>query len=425
MATGSDPAESGAPTAAANKRNVRLWLAGTSVSLFGDAALWIALGIWMKDLTDSNGAAGLAFAAYVLPRLGAPFLGLVVDRYRRRPLIALINFALAGWVCLAFLVHDKDQAWLLYLVLFGIGLGVGMHNAAGSALLTRLVPAEELGPTNALMRTLQEGGMLVAPAVGAALYTWVGPRAVAGLEVVTFLACALCVLAVKVDEPEPKRPDGKLVQELLAGVRHLARTPQLRAVSLAMGLGLLGFGFIETLIYAVADEGLHRSASFVGVLTVVKGVGSVLGGLAGVRVLKRMGPGREAMLTVFGLGTMGLGCALLILPGVVAALAGVFVIGLGIPGAVVGLYTSVQRNSPDQLQGRVASAASMLATAPQVLAVFTSAALVASVDFRVLLGVMTVLVLGGSGYLALRLRALRAAPRPAPAQPQSAPAAAE
>ncbi|MFJ9864335.1 MFS transporter [Streptomyces sp. NPDC101165] len=421
------PTDSEAPQARTpGKRDVRLWIAGTSVSLFGDAALWIALGIWMKDLTDSNGAAGLAFAAYVVPRLGAPFLGLAVDRYRRRPLIALINFVLAGWVCLAFLVQDKDQAWLLYLVLFGIGLGVGMHNAAGSALLTRLVPPDDLGTTNALMRTLQEGGMLVAPAVGTLLYTMVGARAVAALEVVTFLLCAVCVLAVRVDEPEPQRPDGRLSQELLAGVRHLARTPRLRAVSVAMGFGLLGFGFIETLIYAVADEGLHRSATFVGVLTVSKGVGSVLGGVAGGRVLKRVGPGREAMLTVLGLGTMGLGCALLILPGVAVALAGVFVIGLGIPGAVVGLYTSVQRNSPDGLQGRVASAASMLATAPQVLAVATSAALIAAVDYRVLLGVMVVLIVGSSCYLGLRVRTFTTAPQPGPAaQTHSASAAAE
>jgi predicted MFS family arabinose efflux permease len=422
MPTDSEASQARTP----GKRDVRLWIAGTSVSLFGDAALWIALGIWMKDLTDSDGAAGLAFAAYVVPRLGAPFLGLVVDRYRRRPLIALINFVLAGWVCLAFLVQDKDQAWLLYLVLFGIGLGVGMHNAAGSALLTRLVPPDDLGTTNALMRTLQEGGMLVAPAVGTLLYTMVGARAVAALEVVTFLLCAVCVLAVRVDEPEPQRPEGRLRQELLAGVRHLARTPRLRAVSVAMGFGLLGFGFIETLIYAVADEGLHRSATFVGVLTVTKGVGSVLGGVAGGRVLKRVGPGREALLTVLGLGTMGLGCALLILPGVAVALAGVFVIGLGIPGAVVGLYTSVQRNSPDGLQGRVASAASMLATAPQVLAVATSAALIAAVDYRVLLGVMVVLIVSSSCYLGLRVRTFTTAPGPGPvAQTQSASAAAE
>ncbi|MFI9804238.1 MFS transporter [Streptomyces sp. NPDC052301] len=412
------------PTRKPGKRDVRLWITGTSVSIFGDAALWIALGVWMKDLTGSNGRAGLAFAAYVMPRLGAPFLGLVVDRFRRRPLIALLNFALAAWVCLAFFVHDEQQAWLLYVVLFGIGLGVGMHNAAGSALLTRLVPTDELGRTNALLRTMQEGGMLVAPAVGSALYVSVGPRAVAALEVVTFLVCALCVLAVRVDEPQPGRPDGRLPQELLAGMRHLVRTPRLRAVSIAMGGGLLGFGFIETVIYAVVDQGLHRSAAFVGVLTVAKGIGSVLGGMAGMRVLKRTGPGREGVLTVLGLGMMALGCAVTVLPGVAAALVGVFVMGLGTPGAVVGLYTSVQRHSPAQLQGRVAAAASMLATAPQVLSVATGAALIATVDYRVLLVVMVVLIGASASYLAVRVRGFGDTEEPETVPPGMAEAAA-
>ncbi|MER5638846.1 MFS transporter [Kitasatospora sp. NPDC002227] len=393
-----------ASTRKPGKRDVRLWITGTSVSLFGDAALWIALGVWVHDLTGSNGAAGLAFAAYVIPRLGAPFLGLVVDRFRRRPLIALLNFVLAGWVSLAFLVHDKQQVWLLYLVLFGVGLGVGMHNAAGSALLTSLVHPDELGRTNALLRTVQEGGMLVSPAVGSALYVWAGPRAVAGLEAVTFLVCSLCVLAVRVDEPRPEPPSGTIGRELVAGVQHLVRTPRLRSVSVAMGGGLLGFGFIETVIYAVADQGLHKAAAFVGVLTVGKGIGSVLGGILGMRVLKKLGNGREAMLTVYGLALMALGCAILMLPGVVLAMVGVFVIGLGIPGAVVGLYTSMQRYSPANLQGRVASAASMLATTPQVLAVATSAALIASVDYRVLLAVMVALIASSASYLALRAR---------------------
>ncbi|GHE78609.1 MFS transporter [Streptomyces spiralis] len=393
-----------APSGSTGTRDVRLWIGGTSVSLFGDAALWIALGVWVKDLTGSNGAAGLAFAAYVMPRLGAPFLGLVVDRFRRRPLIALLNLVLCGWVLLALLVHDGSQVWLVYLVLFGVGLGVGMHNAAGSALLTSLVHPDALGRANALLRTMQEGGMLVAPAAGSFLYLTFGARAVAVLESATFLVCALCVLAVRVDEPAPEPPAGRRTEALVAGIRHLAVTPRLRAVCITMAGGLLGFGFIETVIYAVADQGLHRSAAFVGVLTVAKGIGSVIGGLGATRVLKRLGPGNEAMLTVYGLSLMAAGVAVLALPGLVTALAGVFVIGLGIPGAVVGLYTSVQRYSPARLQGRVAAAASMLATTPQVLAVFTSAALIAHVDYRLLLVVMTVLIGCSAGYLAVRSR---------------------
>ncbi|MBV2357346.1 hypothetical protein KUM39_23735 [Streptomyces sp. J2-1] len=105
---------------------------------------------------------------------------------------------------------------------------------------------------------------------------------------------------------------------------------------------------------------------------------------------------------------MALGCWITALPGFFAAFTGVLVMGLGTPGAVVGLYTTVQRHSPAHLQGRVAAAASMLATAPQVLAVATGAWLITRVDYRFLLVGMGVVIGVSALYLALRTRKLTA-----------------
>ena len=60
-------------------RDARIFLFGWSVSVFGDWAIFIALGVWMKDLTGSNSAAGLVFFA-----LGAPSLLLAVRAWLRR-----------------------------------------------------------------------------------------------------------------------------------------------------------------------------------------------------------------------------------------------------------------------------------------------------------------------------------------------------
>jgi len=39
-------------------RDARLFLAGQTLSLFGDSALYLALGIWVKSLTDHGGRGG-------------------------------------------------------------------------------------------------------------------------------------------------------------------------------------------------------------------------------------------------------------------------------------------------------------------------------------------------------------------------------
>ena len=50
-------------------RDARLFLIGQSLSLLGDTALWLALGLWVKELTGSSSAAGLVFLCIVAPGL--------------------------------------------------------------------------------------------------------------------------------------------------------------------------------------------------------------------------------------------------------------------------------------------------------------------------------------------------------------------
>jgi len=382
-----------------SRRNVLLWVIGTGVSVSGDAALWLALSIWVKELTGSNAQAGLAFLAFIAPRLLTPFTAVLADRLPRRQLVVVLDLVLAAWVSLALLVRGPQDVALLYLVLVGVGLGSGLHHAAGGALLTRLVPRERLGQTNALLRTVQEVGLLVAPAVGTALYVTLGARSVAILDAATFLLCAGLVAAVRVREPKAEPRARSWGAELVAGVVHIARTPRIREVVLAMGGATLAFGFFESVIFAVADEGLHRPASFVGIATIAKGVGSVLGGLTAIRILRVLPAGREPRLTVLGLGLLAAGSTLMLVPAAGPVLAGVAVIGLGIPMAIIGLFTVAQHHTPQSLQGRVSGSASTLVTAPQIVSVAVGAALIGSVDFRILLIVMAAAVVVAASYL--------------------------
>ncbi len=101
-------------------RDVRLYLSGQIMSLFGDSALWLAMGIWIKVLTGSSAAAGLSFFALALGSLGGALGGMLADKVRRRPLLIVTNLATAALVLLPLLVHDRHQIWLIYIVMFGL-----------------------------------------------------------------------------------------------------------------------------------------------------------------------------------------------------------------------------------------------------------------------------------------------------------------
>src|SRR3954468_9234992 len=137
-------------------RDARIFLAGWSLSVFGDWAMFIVLGVWAKDLTGSNAAAGLVFFALSVPSLFSPLAGLVVDRVSRRRVMLVTYAAEAVGVLALLLVHDRSDLWLLDAVTVFYGFAGTFAASARSAFLTVMLPRELLGEANGLFQTIRE-----------------------------------------------------------------------------------------------------------------------------------------------------------------------------------------------------------------------------------------------------------------------------
>src|SRR5262245_51681043 len=120
----------GTPTRVLRDRNARLYLAGVVVSGFGTSSLWLASGIWVKDLTGSNGAAALCMLAMWAPTLAGPALGALADRVRRKPLLIRADLGLGALLLSLFSVRSAAGVWLLFAVLFVYGAIGVVHDAA-------------------------------------------------------------------------------------------------------------------------------------------------------------------------------------------------------------------------------------------------------------------------------------------------------
>jgi len=360
-------------------RDARIFLAGQSVSLLGDTSLWLALGMWAKDLTGSTSAAGLAVFCVVAPQLLSPLAGLLVDRVRRRPLLIAVNLASAAVVLALLAVGDRVA--ILYAIAFVYGASYTLLASGQSALLATLVAPEKLSEANALLQTVREGLRLLAPVAGAGLYATAGGAAVAILDAATFVvaAASLAALSLREPKPEPRREPWR--EAVAAGARHVARTRPLREVLVACAIVLLVLGFGETLTFAIAD-GLHKPLSFVGVLMAVQGVGAIAGALTCARAIRGEG---EVRVAAAGIAVLAAGTLLLAGTSLPVVLAGKVLFGFGIPWIVVGAYTLMQRLTPAGLQGRAFSAAELLLGAPQTFSIAVGAALVTLVDYRALL----------------------------------------
>lgn len=379
-------------------RDVRVYLTGQSFSLFGDTAMFLALGIWVKELTHSNADAGLTFFFGAFASMFSPFAGMVVDRVRRRPTLIITNFASAAGVLLLLAVHGSSDVWIIYVVMFLYGLAGCFIGSAQSAFLTLLVPADQLGDANGFLRTVREGLRLIAPLAGAGLFVLVGGHWIAVLDSATFLIAGGSVLLLHVREDRPERAEQHFLDELLAGFRHVAATPVLKRVVSSLAVACCVIGFAETAIFAIVAFELHRSPSFIGVVMAAQGVGAIVGGPLSAPVMRRTG---ERWLSGIGLALIAVGCLLFEAGPLPLVLLGAVVFGVALPPLLVGAYTLIQTRTSSELQGRAFSAFDLIATLPQTISIAVGAALITVLGYRGELTIMAVVVAASAIMLLL------------------------
>ena len=296
-------------------------------------------------------------------------------------------------------MHGRGQVWLIYAVMFGYGAVNGLITAAQTALLTVLVPGDLLGEANSALQMLSQGLRLVTPLLGAGLLALAGARPVILLDAGTFAVAAAAVLALRLREPRPDRAPARWRAEFTAGLRHVADTRALRRPLIACVIAVSAFGFFETVPFAVVGQGLHRSPEFLGVLNSLQGAGALIGGALAAPVMRRTS---ERALMAGGLAACAAAALLLItgsLPLVLLAMAGV---GLCVVWINVGAVTLIQRRTPGPLLGRVDAALEFAVVVPQAASIALGAALIAAVNYRILLVAMAAVIGFSAAYLAGR-----------------------
>ncbi|KUO03668.1 MFS transporter [Streptomyces caeruleatus] len=365
-------------------RDAALYLTAAVVSGFGTSALWLVSGVWVKDLTGSDGLAALCMLALWAPALAGPLLGTLADRTRRKPLLIGANLLPAALLLTLFTVDSPDRLWLLFAVLFVYGAAGVVHDAAESALVASAVPAPLRGDFNGLRMTATEGMKLLAPPAGAAVYAAYGGASVALLDAVTFVAATGLYAGLRVRESRPEPPQGGWRKRTAEGARHLWTHPRLRPLVLAGGATMLCAGLNGALIYAVIDN-LGHAPAYAGVLYGVQGAGSVVIGLLSGAALRRLG---ERRFAAYGIALAAVAAGLRAVPSDPVALACSAAIGAGLPCVLVAALTAVQRETPDALLGRTAATANTLVFTPNVIGLAAGAALVELFDVRLLSAVL-------------------------------------
>jgi MFS family permease len=329
-----------------------MW-AGQAVSGIGNQITRIALPYQVYVLTGSTLAIAGLTAVQLVPILvfvlGAGSLADVVDR-RRLLLVTQFGQALCSVALVGLALMAGPALAAIFAVAFAASALSAIEQPARSSATPRLVPPERLPAAIALGQLNFQVGSVVGPAVGGVLIATVGLGGAYFVDVATFAASLIAILAIA-----PLPPLGAVVRPGLAAVREGLRFAARRRVILStfvIDLDAMIFGMPTALFPVLALDVFRTGPAGLGLLAAAPAVGAFLGALLSgwVSTVRRTGRAVVVAVIIWGLAIVGFGVSTFSF-----ALALVFLAIAGAADVLSAVFRStiVQLETPDGLRGRV------------------------------------------------------------------------
>ncbi|MGG4033196.1 MFS transporter [Paenibacillus cisolokensis] len=185
------------------KKNLTLFLASQTISLFGSSLVQYAI-MWYITLNTQSGVMMTIFiiCGFLPTFFLSPFAGVWADRYNRKKLIMISDslIALSTLILAMLFLIGYDALWLLFVVSAVRALGTGVQTPAVGAFLPQLVPGDKLTKANATYGSLQSLVMLASPMLSGALMTMAPIETIFFIDVVT-AAIAVSILLLFLKAP--------------------------------------------------------------------------------------------------------------------------------------------------------------------------------------------------------------------------------
>ncbi len=378
-------------------RSFRLLFLAQLISSFGDvihslALMWFVYGTTGSAL-KTGGVATMTVIAKLLFGLPA---GALVDRWNRKT-IMLVSDLLRGAVVLSLVVVAWTTGglplWYIYAATFVLSLSGMLFGPARNAVLPDIVGSDLLLSANVAANMVGQLLMIGYTAVGGILVALIGPIWALTIDALTFFVSAGWVLLAHI--PDTRELAGKaklslraLASEIKEGLAFMRSQSLIAFVVSVVILVNFGSGLYSALTPVLVQSVLKSGAAVYGLISTAMVVGSVAGSIVLESIFQRF---RPSTLVFIGLGGSGL-CTVLLgfVSSVPLALLLFGVMSFALVFNQMPLYTTLQRETPGHLRGRVFNIFGVLANISSPLAIGIGAWLADS------FGVSYVYLLGGA-----------------------------
>lgn len=379
------------------ERNFRLLFIGQTASQVGNGMAPVAL-VFAVLAHGTSSDVGFVLSAETVPLVVLLLVGgVVADRMSRRVLMleadalrAMAECTLGLWILLG-----RPPLWGFMVLAALLGVGQAFFNPALTGIFPQMLGDELLQRGNALSGISSSGGFIVGPAIAGVIVAAASPGWAIMIDGLTYLVSVVSLALIRIDWTAAEDAQSFLAR-LHEGWREFWGRTWLWVIVVEFSLVNALYASYLVLGPVVAKESLGGAPAW-GAILAAGGAGSVLGGVAMLRIHPRRPLLFATLATLLGPAPLFLVAARGATP-LVAATA--FVSGIAIAVFSVLWSTTLQREVPPEVLSRVSAYdwVGSLALTPIWMA------LVGPVSS--LLGVTTTLVTSGVVMMALVIAVL-------------------
>jgi DHA3 family macrolide efflux protein-like MFS transporter len=369
-----------------------LWYAQI-ISVFGDfLALYAVISYFTFKLNATAQQITGVQISFLLPIAVLGFLaGVFVDRWPLKT--TMVTSDLVRSVLVLGLLFST-RFWHFYAALAAISIISAFFGPAQGVALRIAVPIRGLSSANSLMQQVMLGMRIVGPPVAVFLVEWVGAKYCYVIDSASFIGSACLIGAIAFVRPQdtpagfhpavPVRPEGSALHhvwiDMREGFAFIVKDPSLFFVIAALAFGMFVIGCFAPLTALYVRDNLHASNKIFGIASALVGLGMVIG----INVLNIFAKNVKNSILVY-CGLAGIGVGLLLLAGIVqlwASFVAEFVIGFAFAGIFIPSETTIQKETPPHLMGRVGSTVASTIYSAQISGLVLSGILAQYVGVR-------------------------------------------
>ncbi len=344
-----------APGSLFSYKDYRRYFLSGLIFVVGSSAFPIALAISILDNGGSASDLGLILAARVLA--GTLFMlvgGVWADRLPRKwVMIGADSFRGVLALILVFVSANHMPLWAMGLLVFLMGLGDSFGAPAGSAIVPSLLPDELLPQGNVAKGIVAKVGTIVGPGVGGIAVATIGADYTFAVTAAAFFFGTSLLFPIK-EKPRQEILEDKptFLFELKEGFKLVWEIKWIAASIAMASFQLMVIVAAETVLLPVITRREFNTDSVFALSAAAFSLGGMISAIVAIKIkAKRPGLLAISWWSLFAIAPLVLAFPL----SPTFVVVGYLIAGLSIGGWEAYWVTAVQREVPQDMQGRVFS----------------------------------------------------------------------